>query len=265
MKNQDIMSKEWCELVFEGRNREYGAYVLRRDTGHRYAVALKLFGSIFAILLLIAAAAGFYVYRQVKDAMKELDQITKMEEFKPIKDETLHDVAQGRRLKPHMKEGASMSKPEIIDGLTYNVPLGNDGPEAQIVLEDEFITLDQDSIHDRLAEDLPEEGVLLTPTEVVEEMPQFPGGVGTLMKWLDEHIIYTPACIREKVQGDMEITFLVDKTGLVRDPKVTKSLNASLDRIALGAVKQMPKWGPAKSNGKLTVVQITLPIHFQLK
>lgn len=265
MKNQDMLSKEWCDLIFEGRNKDYGAYALRRDAGHRYAVALRLFFSIFFVLLFIAAVAGFYFYSQVKHAMTELDQITKMEEFRPSKDKTLHDVAQGRRLKPHMKPGATMSKPEIIDAVTFNIPLGNDGPEAQIIPDDNFVTLDQDSIHDKLAEDLPEEGILLTPTEVVEEMPQFPGGVGTLMKWLDEHIVYTPASIKQKVEGDMEITFLVDKTGHVRDPKVTKSLNASLDRITLAAIKQMPKWGPAKSNGKVTVVQITLPIHFQLK
>lgn len=264
MKNEELLSKEWCDLIFEGRNRDYGAYELRRTTGHRYAVALKLFFSIIFICLLIAAAMGFYVYKQVEDAMKELEQISQMEEL-TLKDDHVHEVAQGRHLKPHMSPGATMSKPEIIEGISFTLPIGNDGPESMLSIEDDLLYLNQDSIDKYLAEDLPEEGIRLTPAEELEEMPQFPGGIGELMKWLDEHVIYTPAAIREKVQGDIEITFIIDKNGMVKEAKVTKSLNASLDRIALAAIKQMPKWKPGRSGGKAIIAQITLPIHFQLK
>lgn len=264
MKNQDLLSKEWCDLIFEGRNRDYGAYELRRTAGHRYAVALRLFFGTILVLVLIAAAIGLYVFKQVQGAIKELEHITQMEEL-TIKDDHVHEVAQGRRVKPHMSPGATMSKPEIIEGVSFTLPLGNDGPESLKNIEDDLLFLNQDSIDKLLAEDLPEDGIRLTPAEDLEEMPQFPGGIGALMKWLDEHIIYTPACIREKVQGDMELTFIIDKNGLVKDTKVTKSLNASLDRIAMAAIKQMPRWRPGRSNGNAIIAQITLPIHFQLK
>lgn len=264
MKNQELLSKEWCDLIFEGRNRDYGAYELRRTVGHRYAVALRLFFGTILVFVLIAAAIGLYVFKQVHSAIEELEQITQMEEL-TIKDNHVHEVAQGRRVKPHMSPGASMSKPEIIEGISFTLPLGNDGPEAVKNIEDDLLFLNQDSIDKLLAEDLPEDGIRLTPAEDLEEMPQFPGGIGSLMKWLDEHIIYTPASIREKVQGDMEITFIIDKNGMVKETKVTKSLNASLDRIAMAAIKQMPKWRPGRSGGKAIIAQITLPIHFQLK
>lgn len=264
MKNQDLLSKEWCDLIFEGRNRDYGAYELRRTVGHRYAVALRLFFGTILVFVLIAAAIGLYVFKQVHSAIEELEQITQMEEL-TIKDDHVHEIAQGRRLKPHMAPGASMSKPDIIEGVSFTLPLGNDGPEAMINIEDDLLFLNQDSIDKLLAEDLPEDGIRLTPADELEEMPQFPGGIGSLMKWLDEHVIYTPAAIREKVQGDIEITFIIDKNGMVKEAKVTKPLNASLDRIALAAIKQMPKWRPGRSDGKAIIAQITLPIHFQLK
>lgn len=264
MKGHEIYSKAWCDMLFEGRNRAYGAYVLRRDAGHRYAVVFRWLGFVFLLFVAAAIALGFYVYSQVKEVMAELDQVTKLERLEPEKDHEFKQVAQGRHFAPNMRPGQSMSRPEIVDGLVFTLPLGNNGPESMVQMEDELLLLDQDTLQGQLPDDLPEEGLHLTPTEVVEEMPLFPGGIGALMKWLDEHIIYNHASVRAKVEGDMEVTFIVDSEGHVRDARVTKPLNSSLDRMVAATIMQMPKWVPAKKNGQLTNVQITLPIRFEL-
>lgn len=264
MNDKQIYSKEWCDIVFEGRNKDYGAYVLRRDTGHRYRVVMRVLAGVIIGFLLISAALGFYIFTQIKQAIEQLDEVTKLERLKPRDGTEFHDVAQGRRAIPNMKPGASMSKPEIVEGIALTLELGIDGPEP-LHTEDDLLIVDHDSLHNRNQLDVPEEGALLRPTEVVEEMPKFPGGIGELMKWLDTHIIYTAASMRAKIEGDMEVTFLVDANGKVCEPKVTKTLTPSLDRMVISALANMPQWEPGRSNGRISVVQITLPIHFQLK
>lgn len=265
VKDKEIYSKAWCDIVFEGRNKDYGAYVLRRDAGRRYAIAMRLLMGIILAFLAVAVGTGIFVYSQVKEAIAELDEMTQLQRLKPEENHEFKSVAQGRRGTLEMKPNASTARAEVVDDISVTLEYGLDGPETIHLKDDDLIIKDADSIHNKNLLDMPEEGVLLTPTEVVEEMPKFPGGVGALMKWLDAHIIYTPACVRAKVEGDLEVTFYVDKTGSVKDPTITKSLNHSLDQVALSAIKSMPKWQPGRSNGKVAVVQITLPIHFQLK
>lgn len=265
VKDKVIYSQEWCDMLFADRNRAYGAYVLRRDIGRRYALVLKIFLCIFAAFMLLLAAVAYYMYGQVQEAIAELNELTQMERLKPLEGHEFKQVAQGRRVVGRQQTGTQTAPPEIVDGVVLPLDFGVEGLEEIKLENDDLLLRDADSLHARQSADMPDEGLSLTPTEVVEEMPKFPGGIGALMKWLDTHIIYTPASVRAKVEGDMELAFVVDRDGTVRDPRVTKSLNPSLDKNALMALRQMPRWEPARSRGKVTQVQIKLPIHFQLK
>lgn len=265
VKDKEIYSQEWCEMLFADRNRAYGAYVLRRDIGRRYALVLKILLGILLTIALLIGAVAYYVYGQVKEAMAELDELTQMERLKPLEGHEFKQVSQGRRVVGRQQTGTQTATPEIVDGVALPLDFGVEGLEEIKLENDDLLLRDADSLHARQSADMPDEGLSLTPTEVVEEMPKFPGGIGALMKWLDTHIIYTPASVRAKVEGDMELAFVVDKTGKVCDPHVTKSLNPSLDKNALMALRQMPRWEPARSGGKVTQVQIKLPVHFQLK
>ena len=85
------------------------------------------------------------------------------------------------------------------------------------------------------------------------------------MKWLDTNIGYPKHCIDEKTEGDMEVVFYILKDGTASDIKITKSIDPEIDRLVLRVLKRMPRWTPGKTDGKITAVQITLPIHFQLR
>lgn len=252
-------------MLFADRNKAYGAYIMRRDAGKRYAKAMKIVLGMFLAAILTAIATGFFVYSQVKDAIAELDDLAHLERLKPIEGHEFKEVAQSRRSVPHMKAGKTTSRPEIVEGLAVSLDYGIDVPESAHGEQDEIVRFDNDSVSNAILKDLTEEAVHLTPTEVVEEMPSFPGGVGALMKWLDAHIIYTAGSVRDKVEGDMEVSFIVDEEGRVQDPHVTKSLTPTLDRVAVSAITKMPRWTPARSNGRLTHVMVSVPIHFQLK
>ena len=99
---------------------------------------------------------------------------------------------------------------------------------------------------------------------VVEEMPEFPGGMGECMKWLSQNIKY-PADAKEKgVQGRVIVQFVVEKDGTIVNAKVVRGVDPDLDAEALRVVNQSPKWKPGKQKGEAVRVKYTLPIMFKL-
>lgn len=203
-------------------------------------------------------------FKELKEALKEVQNLVNQDRLQPLNGHEFKTLAQGRKATPHMKPNASMAKPEIAEGEANTKEFGIEGPESNDSPMQNLVT-DMDSIHNRDQLDLPVEGIQLAPTDVVEEMPKFPGGIGALMKWLDARIEYRPGFIRDKLEGDMEVTFIVQKDGSVEDIKVTKPINPTIDKMIIEILKEMPQWEAGKSNGRLTSVQIKLPIEFRLK
>ena len=100
--------------------------------------------------------------------------------------------------------------------------------------------------------------------QVVEEMPEFPGGMGECMKWLGQNIKY-PAEAKEKgVQGRVIVQMVVEKDGTITNAKVVRGVDPLLDAEALRVVNQSPKWKPGMQKGEAVRVKYTLPIMFKL-
>ena len=100
---------------------------------------------------------------------------------------------------------------------------------------------------------------------IPETMPQFPGGLGVMMKYLAANIKYPASAVKAKKQGRVIVTFIVQKDGSVSHAKIAKSVDPELDAEALRIVKGMPKWTPATQNGKPVNVKYTLPVNFSLQ
>ena len=100
--------------------------------------------------------------------------------------------------------------------------------------------------------------------QVVEQMPQFPGGDNGLFKYLAESIKYPVVAQESGIQGRVICQFIIDENGQVNDVKVVRSVDASLDAEAIRVIKAMPKWTPGQQRGKSVSVQYTLPINFRL-
>lgn len=100
--------------------------------------------------------------------------------------------------------------------------------------------------------------------QVVEEMPEFPGGMAECMKWLGQNIKY-PAEAKEKgVQGRAIVQMVVEKDGTITNAKVVRGVDPLLDAEALRVVNQSPKWKPGMQKGEAVRVKYTLPIMFKL-
>ncbi len=100
---------------------------------------------------------------------------------------------------------------------------------------------------------------------VVEEMPQFPGGMGEAMRFLAQNIKYPKAAQQAKIEGRVIVQFVVGKDGSVSDIQIMRGVSPDLDAEAIRVVGMMPKWIPGKQRGKAVTVKYTMPIMFRLQ
>lgn len=101
--------------------------------------------------------------------------------------------------------------------------------------------------------------------QVVEEMPEFPGGMGECMNFLSKNIKYPTQAIENGIQGRVIVQFVVKSDGSIAEPKVVRGVEPLLDKEALRVIQQMPKWKPGKQRGKAVNVKYTLPVMFRLQ
>lgn len=100
--------------------------------------------------------------------------------------------------------------------------------------------------------------------EVVEKMPKFPGGGAELMKYLSSNIKYPVEAHKAGIQGRVVVSFVVNKDGTVKDAKIVRSVDKSIDAEALRVISAMPKWQPGYQDGKAVSVRYTVPVTFRL-
>ena len=129
------------------------------------------------------------------------------------------------------------------------------GQEIKVVEQDDIVTMEGEVDQDQAKEDA---------FDVVEEMPEFPGGPKALMDYLMENVKYPKTAFDADIQGRVIAQFVVDKEGTVRDAHVVKSVDPALDAEALRVINNMPKWRPGRQNGKVVNVKYTIPVSFSL-
>lgn len=103
------------------------------------------------------------------------------------------------------------------------------------------------------------------PFDVVEEMPQFPGGAAALMQYLSKNIRYPEEAHKNNIQGRVIVNFIVETDGSITEAKVTRSIHPLLDAEALRVINAMPKWNPGMQGGKPVRVKYTVPVTFKLQ
>ncbi len=113
-----------------------------------------------------------------------------------------------------------------------------------------------------LEEEEPEEETIF---QVVEVMPEFPGGMAACLKYLSQNIKYPVMAQENGIQGRVIVQFVVNSDGSIVDPMVVRSVDPSLDREALRVIQSMPKWKPGQQRGKAVRVRYTVPVTFKLQ
>ena len=282
MAKIDLYDPKWVDMVFAGKNKEYGAYQLRKGTSGR---------NIKALLILVIAAAlvgGFLAWKVIEQKQAE-EQQAYMEAMELAK------LQQQAKKEEKKKEPV---KPKVE--MKKEIPVARETQKftAPVIKKDELVkeenqvkqmdklddkvavgTEDKEGVKDRTVEAVRSEIAVAAPPpppapkpevatkvfDVVEEMPSFPGGSAALMSYLNGNTKYPVVAQENGVQGKVIISFVVERDGSISDVKVARSVDPSLDREAQRVVKSMPRWTPGKQNGQTVRVKYTVPVVFRLQ
>lgn len=279
MRQIDLISNEWSDLLFENRNKEYGAYVLRQQTGNRNLA------SIVAILVMVAGAVGLLIAKNKYEEyhVKVVPVYNQGMEVRSIKDK----APEVKRREPVKVEEVEIVDKQIINSIKFVAPkiVEDDKvrPEDQMRTQDELMKSKvaigfEDVIGNSesgevlkakealVTEEIkPKEADLNKPFTVVEQMPSFPGGTAALMKFLGKQIKYPSVAEEMGIQGRVVCSFIVERDGSVTDIHVVKSVDPSLDKEAQRVIAAMPKWIPGRQNGQAVRVKYSLPVTFRLQ
>lgn len=99
---------------------------------------------------------------------------------------------------------------------------------------------------------------------IVEQLPEFPGGMSAFVKWLTDNLRYPPVAQRQKIQGRVVISFVINRDGSICDLKVTKSVHPLLDNEAMRVARMMPKWKPGVDKNRPCRTLFAIPVEFKL-
>ena len=280
MAQIDLISNEWSDMMFENRNKEYGAYVLRRQTGRRNVI------SMIAVLLLFAAVMIFMIAKNAYEAYQKehavMDQVTELSALTQQKKKE----AQVERKEIPIKQEQQQVVEKVKSSVKFTAPVIKKDdevkPEDELKSQDEImnskVAVGALNVvgNDENGEVLKAKEVIATepvkPKEeenkvfdVVEQMPSYPGGMGALMQYLSSNIKYPVIAEENGIQGRVICTFVVERDGSITDVRIAKSVDPSLDKEAMRVVSKMPKWIPGKQNGSAVRVKYTLPVTFRLQ
>ena len=277
MSKIDLISNEWTDLVFEGRNQSYGAYKLRKTTGKR---------NLWALIIVALAAVLLYLGLQLQ-RMAEANK--KVENTQAVELAKLN--TEKKEAKVEKKEVIRQEPEKVVEQVKSSVKFTDPViKKDEEVKEEDEIKLDEVQKSDKAVgaftvegndevggavlkakEDIAapeppkhvvEETKILT---VVEQMPMFPGGDAALMGYLRDNMHYPTVAAENGVQGRVVVGFVVERDGSITDVNVLRSVDPSLDREAMRVVKAMPKWTPGKQNGSAVRVKYQVPVTFRLQ
>ena len=100
---------------------------------------------------------------------------------------------------------------------------------------------------------------------VVEEMPEYPGGMKAFVNYLKRKLVYPPQAKKENLEGVVAVQFVVEKDGRITSPTVVRSLRADMDSAALTAIRNMPNWIPAREHGMRVRCKYSVPVQFKIE
>lgn len=256
MKRNENLVPEFDEIIFENRNRKYGAFDLRRK--YKSVTSLSILGGVF---LSTALVLGFAI-----TSPTDVEARDKTELYIVMQTDNL--VQPEKIIEPELK------KPDVTESIArYVAPkvVDEEIPLTEMMVTDIAnetinngeVTENADTLKyetDVIGETKEDEPVIF-----VEEQPEFPGGSLELLKYVAKNLHYPEDALENNIQGRVFVKFAVWSDGSIRRIEVTKSIFPSLDQEAMRVISTLPKWTPGRQNGKAVSVWFSMPVTFQIK
>ena len=260
--NVDLTSKEWRDLIFAGKNKDFGAYTIRQtsDRRHNMAVLYTLVGLVIIVILVIGLSkwSDYRAEQRALELAQEREQMMAAQlaeqqnepepepepedtKFEQPEIEVPEEVLATVQVTQIAIVDADKVKNEVMDMDTQK----EDNTARGVVTQEGSDDADKfKAVQEQVVVKEPEPEVKHVEEEIfvaVEQQAEFPGGQGALMKWLSNNIRYPESAQQNDIQGRVIVKFVVEKDGSIGAATILKGVDKDLDREALRVVKRMPK------------------------
>ena len=263
MSKIDLTSNEWINLVFDGKNQEYGAYQFRKDSPRRHFIALIITFAIVLVLFLLPVLINVVSTTLGRVVVVETTALTDLETAEPEtppEEQVVEVIPQ--EIRNQIRFEIILTETEVTEEIrtveeivedtraigTMDINTGTDNPEIQ-----ELVT---EAVQPETVD---------KPYDYVEEMPEFVGGQAAMMAYINRNIRYPAAALEGGIQGKVYVRFVVDKTGKITQVEVQRSVHSLLDKEAVRVIQSMPDWKPGRQNGAPVKVYFSVPVNFKIQ
>ena len=281
-KDVDLSSREWCDIIFDQKNKDFGAYEMRKKSDRRHNWSM-LVVVVFIIVVFLLSQLVSKIQQAIAEARPEdkIEQVvTTVDTAEDEEEEEEEEMERYEEPEPEALPEEILNTVKVTELL---IAQDEDvSKEDEIKSADELketttafgqTNFDQGTDDRNVVREHKNEVIVEEKTEVVEEqvftaveqMPRFPGGDEALMKYLSSHIQYPTMAMENNIQGRVVVQFVVTKTGKIGEVKVVRSVDRDLDKEAVRVCKSLPDFIPGKMNGQAVAVWYTLPVSFRLQ
>lgn len=253
MKNTE---KNLDDIIFKNRNKDYGAYSLRKNYNKNMMSAVVIAIVIFLVGVSVPLIANYFNRAEVVITNDDLIVVLSSDP----KDRVIEKLPDA----PLEKKIDKTFRPPVVANTDEDLP------ELSELIEISKNTNPADTLAEPgIPEEKPkttiiDEGEELKIHTFVEEWPEFPGGDMARIKFLSENIVYPKDAKDAGIQGPVHLTFVVEKDGSITNVNILRGIGGGCDEEATRVVSSMPKWEPGRQNGKEVRVQFIMPINFKL-
>ena len=281
MNESQLSHASLNDIVFEGRNKAYGAYVLRRLYDKHVTRALIIAAAIFTLLISTPLIARMLTPEEVE--VKKPKNLEKVELMTPP---PLDPATPPPPPPPPPPPQAPPPPPPVVSTIKFTPPVVKRDEEVRKVEE----VPDVDKLAKTVIATETVKGTVSAPPppdlngleggtgkepvkeiidtkvyQYVEQMPAPPGGMNALLQYIGKNIKYPPMALRNQVEGKVFVNFVVGPTGAISDVKVQKGIGSGCDEEAMRVIKGLPDWTPGKQNGRPVSVSFTVPVTFAIR
>lgn len=274
--SSNLYGSEWLALVFNNRNKNYGAYVLRLQSS---SILLKSLGIVAPVFVMLFVGPLLYAQWHEEDIstvptekvidvdnvvheMKKQDEVKKKEPVKempkaaPVKAKSVNlsvniQVVEQTEAEPPTNIQVQEA---VVASTTQDGATGIQNSSVGPTTGGEGIGAGESQV----------DGNAIFEAAGVENYPEFPGGMEAWSKFIQRNLRYPSAAQESEVQGKVYLSFVVEKDGSITDVQVTKGIGYGCDDEAMRVIKKSPRWKPGSQNNKFVRVRYRMPINYVL-
>lgn len=257
--DKSVEPDAWDEMIFEYRNKDYGAYILRKGYSHNLIIGLGLTIAVVVFILVYPTLSKFFGGEETvaktpprKLVYTELSAPPPIDKPKPPPPNIVIPRLQKiiKFVPPKVvKEDITELPPTIAEVKVAEIGAAEVEGPATVVFDE------------------PVEEVITGDDEIfiaVDQQPEFPGGYEAMMAFVKQNMRYPANARKMKIEGTVHVSFVVSKTGEISDVKVLRGIMTTCDQEAVRVVQLMPPWKAGKQNGRNVNVRFILPLKFRL-